>query len=323
MNGVLENNKAEGIIGVCDANTETILKSLEFEYIFDDVKKEMPEICSANIKDAETYIIGYQVRKLVRILNNAGVVPAKIVKTNTGDNQHYVGEKCVLIVINRKNASGIAPGTYATIIDRSFYDEFFNDLDDGEKLTVCISKRHAGDYKIMVNGRRHGKIYADASLHQLVCKHEDGKQIDHISCSTLVNMAEYLRSVTGKENMANRKYYSRIDLENLSFISINKVNDMNERIELINQDYKFLIKMGREYIRSRRFSTKVDLYNALNMYENKYLKQFRYNPLVDFSETWYALVVDDFLGEVNLHEYNRNYAIRTEYEKVEYYQLQA
>lgn len=319
MNGVLENNKAEGIIGVCDANTEAILKSLEFEYIFDDVKKEVPEICSANLKDAETYIIGYQARKLIKMLNDAGVSPDRVVKTNTGDNQYYVGEKCVFIVINRKRASGIAPETYATIIDRSFYDEFFNDLDDGERLTVCISKRHAGDYKILVNGKRHGEIYFNHPLHQLVCKRGDGKQVDHISCSTLINMAEYLRNATGKENMANRKYYSRIDLENLSFISINKVNDINERVRLINQGYVF----SGSHIYSPHFNTKAGLYNALNMYEDKYLGQFRYNPLVDFSETWYALVVNDFLGDVNLYEYNRDYAIRTEHEKVEYYQLQA
>lgn len=187
---------------------------------------------------------------------------------------------------------GVAPlpkgrGRYKSyiLVDRSLYDNYFA---DNKKASFSFNSRNVGD-KVKV----HTAEYKNMCLHRLVMEGAgyklDGKIVDHVVRNTLINTAGELRVCTGRENAKNRKFISR---------------KLRNNLEDCQGDY------DRHKVDCARQVAK----------EQEEGGEFAYNPLNDFSNTWYALVLHRMLGRgtaEELKDYNRDFLFR--HDKVAYY----
>lgn len=201
-----------------------------------------------------------------------------------------------------------------TLMNYSTYKDVFVSNPDAILYKVHVKKKQ---YKIVVNG---GK-YSYVAFHRVVTSCESKDQVDHITHNTYINIEEYLRPCTNEENSRNKVFRSKIDKDKKSFfLRMTGLSDSDKFI-LLQNGYK----LEGDEIHSPKFETTSEMYKALNAFETKYLGEFRYNPLVDFKETWYALVIQKMLGGISdeeLHEYNREYMIKNHKDIAEYYQLE-
>lgn len=200
-----------------------------------------------------------------------------------------------------------------TLMNYSTYKDVFVSNPDAILYKVHVKKKQ---YKIVVAGGKYNYV----AFHRVVTSCEGKKQVDHITHNTYINIKEYLRNCTSEENNKNKAFCSKIDKDKKSFsTTIEGISD-SERVILSQNGYRL-----KEYkVYSPEFETTSEMYKALNAFETKYLGEFRYNPLVDFKETWYALVIQKMLGGISdeeLHEYNREYMIKNHEDIAEYYQL--
>lgn len=266
--------------------------------------------------DSEKNIEEKQLRMLVDKLDSIGV-PSVFHKTHAGYNKFYLGNNIVFVLIHSDKGVGSADKTDGyTIIDRAAFDRLFNKKADN--LSLSLDERHDGKYRVRVYGRlKSGKNTSGGCLHQLIIDCDGNRSIDHICHAPTINMEEYLRAATISENNMNKAYYSKVLADGKSFKVVDKVNDPYERINLSYQGYSFRGK----YVFSPKFNTKAEMYTAINEYERKFLNGFQYNPLVDFLKTWYVVVVNGFIGAIDVREYNRSYIILHDPKKAEYYQL--
>lgn len=207
-----------------------------------------------------------------------------------------------------------------TLMNYSTYKDVFVSNPDAILYKVHVKNTQ---YKIVVNG---GK-YSYVAFHRVVTSCESKDQVDHITHNTYINIKEYLRNCTAGENNKNKAFCSSIAEDKKSFsITIEGISD-SERVILLQNGYRLDRgdSIDRFRVCSPEFETTSEMYKALNAFETKYLGEFRYNPLVDFKETWYALVIQKMLGGISdeeLHEYNREYMIKNHKDIAEYYQLE-
>ena len=127
----------------------------------------------------------------------------------------------------------------------------------------------------------------------------------------------------------------------------NNINKSNRKLATVNDkkvafrvrikdipgkkaDYiEYLLKRGfRKKYRSLYCTDKIDseeeLYKKIGEVEEAIYKGFRYDPLKDFSQTWYVLVYEKMLGKISheeAKEYQRDYFIRTYPDIAKYFGL--
>lgn len=201
---------------------------------------------------------------------------------------------------------------YYTLMDYSTYKDI---IEPDESIILNWIKRTMRDYKIVLRNHE----YVNVPLHRLAIDCE-GRQVDHKTHNACINIKDYLAACSNKENSINKKFYCKVDKKSKSFSAPASIVDSVSRISLCNNGFK--PNGGR--LCSPEYGTKAELYAALDAFEAKYLGSFRYNPLVDFSNTWYALVIQKMLGgisDTDLYEYNRVYMINNHAKIAEYYQL--
>lgn len=202
-----------------------------------------------------------------------------------------------------------------TLIDYDLYDKYV--LSD-PRLRINTSERNKGDKKIIFNS----KNFNNSAVHRLAvgqdCK---GKQVDHIPHEVRLNIKMVLRVCNAWENRANRRFYSNVASNKKSFSIRLPYLSESDKNALLSKNYRVV---GDGVYKSPKFNNADEMYKEINLIETKYVGEFRYNPLLDFSETWYALVLYKMLGIISykeLLEYNKDYMIRNHKDIAEYYQL--
>ena len=88
---------------------------------------------------------------------------------------------------------------------------------------------------------------------------------------------------------------------------------MPTEIQRLLVDQYGLKVQGKKFISNRKYSSEKELYSDVADIAELVLGQFRYDPLVDFSETWYALVFEEMLKKISSEEreeYQRMYWIK-------------
>lgn len=201
---------------------------------------------------------------------------------------------------------------YYTLIDYSTYRDVIIPNPD---IILNWVIRQMGDLKIVMRSEK----FINVPVHRVAVDCA-GREINHKTHNACINISEYLNVCSSAENSRDKVFYSRVSDDMKSFsVPVSVVND-NERINLLSKNYK--VYRGRVY--SPEFESTEEMYTALNAFEDKFLGKYRYNPLVDFSDTWYALVIQKMFGDisdVDLYEYNREYMIKNHADITEYYQL--
>ncbi|MDE5909311.1 MAG: hypothetical protein K2H52_11310 [Lachnospiraceae bacterium] len=215
-----------------------------------------------------------QVDMMINILKDKGIEPV-IRETNKGRLAFCVDDEVVFGV-------GILPnGSISyTIFDRSIYDKYFA---DDENATFCfVSRTNSNDYKVrcFVEGYRDG-----IELHQLVLIEKGvnliGSNVDHKSCNAQLNISDMLRKANNSQNKRNSKF--------LGYGLKNKLKK-----DLKEGDYN---------------RHKGDCARQVEE-EQREGGEFAYDPLNDFSNTWYAFVLHKMLNrgtEEDLKDYNRDF----------------
>lgn len=182
-------------------------------------------------------------------------------------------------------------------------------------IIINYMMRQMGDYKIVLRDKEH----KNTPIHRLAIDCE-GKQINHKSHNACLNIGEYLIACTNAENCKDKAFYSKIADDKKSFSAPTSILGDKDKILLLGKGFQ--IKGGR--LQSPEYKSLDDMYTALNEFETRYLGKFRYNPLIDFTDTWYALVIQKMFGDISdtdLYEYNRQYMLSNHSDIAEYYQL--
>lgn len=195
----------------------------------------------------------------------------------------YISEKYVFVVSELPKKEGYS----FTIIDRSKYDEF---LADG-KGTICFVRRRRGDYKVRIHTARADGRRICMELHRLVMeKGGCDLDVDHKFSNALINTLESLRFATGSQNRKHVKF-------------------RNHKLRDLLEDY-----VCRDSC-EEQCAEQVDK-------EREDGGEFAYNPLRDFSVTWYAYVMHVMLGwgtDKDLEDYNREYIQKYDKAAAAYY----
>ena len=175
-----------------------------------------------------------------------------------------------------------------------------------KRATLSFKSRHAtkanDDRTLVPLAFSEGSIV----LHQLAMngrKLPDNVAIDHVTHNLGICTREFLRVCSPQQNRCNTACYSTVDRNNRRFIISCKQMDFKKRLTYSLKGYAF---------------------KGDHMYW--YLGKFRYNPLYDFRDTFYAFVAWKLLGwgtEIEITEYNRDYIRRHRPEVAEYYRLGA
>ena len=255
----------------------------------------------------EEAIIG----QITSMLANAGFT--YVVATSRGNASYYFTKgDCDYVFVMIEN--GRTKTVDFTVIDMDTYKEYFA----GKNRTLNTKRRTDGSVKIICNCGG----FNNMPIHRLVVGAEAGVSVDHISHNTRLNVAELLRECVAEENNINKPMYCKVNELDSSFSIINTLIDIKESQNLANRGYK--VRIGRKRIYSPVFATKKDMYDEIQRIETAYLGEYRYNPLVDFSDTWYAWVLSNMTNTITqdeLEEYQRDYMKRNNPAIADYYQL--
>ena len=229
-----------------------------------------------------------QIDKLEKMLEKADFNAKEVVSNKGNTNIFYSkdGVDTVLVVIYCKRDNTVA---YA-VIDKDVYDNEFK----GTDKVLMLKRRADNKYKIICSSGG----WNNASLHHIVMGKVDGVQIDHITHNTFINTRECLRPCYAQENAFNKPFYSTVSEDGLSFRIRDKVIDIPQRQALADLGYRF----SGKYIYSPKFGSEAELYAEIKRVETRYLMNYRYNPVIDYRDTWYAYVLYKMLGLVTKEE---------------------
>lgn len=214
--------------------------------------------------------------------------------------------KVVTSIVCSRQVEEIA---FPVILDKDLYDIYFS----GKSV---INLKTSGQYDkrlIPIKGS-----YINTPLHRaaLNLTKDCNIQVDHICRYTGCALREELRPCTNRENAMNKPMRSVLLGNNrfktkatLTDDEINKFKDMGFAYS----------KKG--YLVSPEYNTEKEMYNAIQMVETMLFGEFRYNPLLDFSETWYALILWKMLSlpEEDIMAYQRDYIIHNKPDVAKYY----
>ncbi|MCM1217793.1 MAG: hypothetical protein NC548_25155 [Lachnospiraceae bacterium] len=223
-----------------------------------------------------------KVDKIDGILEEEGIKPVVITSHHGRKMAYYVGEDTVFAAATLPNGRGVS----FTLIDRCTYDKHLAD----ENSSFCFVSRRAGDAKVRVYARE----YTGIELHQLVMKDAGydlaGKSVDHKFHHPQINTADALRVCTNRDNRGNSRYLNRRAMQELKR---KDCDDWDERV-----------------------------YKAITDSEKQRFGDYAYNPLTDFTDTWYGFVLYKMLrwGTLkDLEDYNRSYFIKHDKVMMHYY----
>ena len=256
----------------------------------------------------ETLTLAQQIERLADMLEEQGF-QTDIVKSRQGIRNfiYYApNSSAVFVVIYKPRQNEL----YYTVLDREVYERELKGT--GRVLNYAI--RHDGSYKIVF-----AEDDTNKSVHRFVIPCKD-KEIDHIGVNKCLNTRELLRPVSAAQNSMNHKFYSRVSLENLQFKIKNCSQTDNQRKSLVQAGFK----LEGDYFISPTYNSEKELFKAVNKVEKFLLGEYRYNPLVDFSETWYAYAFYKMLGDCSMYDvkrYNADFMRRNHKNIACYYML--
>lgn len=247
---------------------------------------------------------------LDNILEREGFEYEKRVGNNNLQNITYCsrGSNIVTSFVVSSQIDGLV---LPVILDKDVYDEFFS---DGSLISV---KTGGGDDKRLIPVKG-GKVYVNTQLHRAALNLQKGCgiQVDHCTHYTGCALREELRPCTNRENAMNKPMRSVL-LGNNSFKT--KATLTNDEVNKFKDMGFTYSKKG--YLVSPEYNTEKEMYNAIQMIETMLFGEFRYNPLLDFSETWYALILWKMLSlpEEDIMAYQRDYIIHNKPDVAKYY----
>ncbi len=249
------------------------------------------------------------IEKLADLLEDLGFTVET--KKGKGGIRNFVYRKAevpyIFVVIYKTYVEGYS----FAFLDADVYDKIIVDKPEAI-LNTCI--RHDKDNKIVF-----AKDKTNISVHRCVMDCE-GYFINHKSHNLGLDTRELIQLCTPSQNKKDVKFYSQVDDINKSFDLVDSIKDLELKIKLRGVGYTF--SKGRIY--SPTFETTEEMYKALNDLEDMMFGEFRYNPLIDFSKTFYAYILCRCLGEFTMQdvmEYNRDYHIRNNPDIARYYML--
>lgn len=231
----------------------------------------------------------------------------------------------IVIVQNTKNYPKVPTLVDFVVIDREIYDTYFK---DSKYAFISINNKGKKDKagkllttsEFIVNSSANNM--ANVKIHRAVLDKYGvdikGYAIDHISHCRNINTFDTLRACKARENNFNKPFYCTI--EGNRFVLKDWLIDIQSRQDYADDDFTF----RNNKIYSPEYADKQAMYDAIDLVENYILGAYRYNPLADFSETWYAYVLYQFLGigsAEDVVEFNRQYFKDHKPEIAEYYKL--
>lgn len=256
----------------------------------------------------EVLSLAQQIEKVADMLEEQGF-QTNTVKSRQGIRNfiyHSPSSSAVFVVIYKPKQDEI----YYTIIDREVYEREIRNT--GRVLNYAI--RHDGSYKIIF-----AENDTNISIHRLVVPCDE-KEIDHIAVNKCINTKEMLRPVSAVQNSMNRKFYSRVSLDRMQFKIKDCCQNESQRKALLQAGFK----LEGIYFISPIYNSEKELFEAVNKVEKFLLGGFRYNPLVDFSDTWYAYAIYKLLGACSMNDvklYNKDFIYRHHSNIAKYYML--
>lgn len=256
----------------------------------------------------EVLSLAQQIEKFADMLEEQGF-QTDTVKSRQGIRNfiyHSPSSSAVFVVIYKPKQNEL----FYTVLDRETYERELRNTN--RVLNYAI--RHDGSYKIVF-----AEDDTNKSIHRLVIPCE-AREIDHIGVNKCLNTKEMLRPVTAAQNSMNHKFYSRVSLENLQFKIKNCAQNDNQRKSLIQAGFK----LEGDYFISPVYNSEKELFEAVNKVEKFLLGEYRYNPLVDFSDTWYTYAIYKLLGICSIDDvkqFNAGFMRRHHPNIAKYYQL--
>ena len=203
-----------------------------------------------------------KIAKTCRILKSRGIGVVSS-QNRVGNIIRYISDEAVFITAPSRGEDGIS----FTIIDRDFYDRW---LANGNGSLSFNGKEGGDDYRVigysMVGERQ-------KALHRLVLMNAGiditGLVVDHRFMESRINTLEALRPATDSQNRRNTRFY-------FSSARVSLPESVKKQVALGVSEEK--------------------IYGMLTDYALKEHGEFAYNPLVDFTNTWYAYVLYKMLG---------------------------
>ena len=253
-------------------------------------------------------------------LKKAGFIKESVKYTRGNHMDYYMKDGCEFVFIDLYNATINA--RQGIVMDKLVFEsEGFAE----KRATLSFKSRHAtkanDDRTLVPLAFSEGSIV----LHQLAMngrKLPDNVAIDHVTHNLGICTREFLRVCSPQQNRCNTACYSTVDRNNRRFIISCKQMDFKKRLTYSLKGYAF----KGDHMYSPSFKPSAEMFQKLNEFEDWYLGKFRYNPLYDFRDTFYAFVAWKLLGwgtEIEITEYNRDYIRRHRPEVAEYYRLGA
>lgn len=254
----------------------------------------------------EVLSLAQQIEKVADMLEEQGFQTTTVKSRQGIRNFVYYSPKStkVFVVIYKPKQNEI----YYTIIDREVYEREIRNT--GRVLNYAI--RHDGSYKIIF-----AENDTNISIHRLVVPCDE-KEIDHIAVNKCINTKEMLRPVSAVQNSMNRKFYSRVSLDRMQFKIKDCCQNESQRKTLLQAGFK----LEGIYFISPIYNSEKELFEAVNKVEKLLLGDFRYNPYLDLSETWYAYALSSLLGICSitvLKGYNADFMKRNHKDIAKYY----
>lgn len=230
-----------------------------------------------------------------------------------------------------------------TIIDKDVFLEMARDSEDKAKtfsLTVSKSTNEIHTYSS-------GKPCPVYHLAFHTSKYAKNIGVDHITRHVGINIREYLRVCSNAENNLNKRPVLRVSADDV--LKFEKDKDgyyfSVSKGRVSKSDIQTLKNGGYKLEATRIISPKLESEDELSKEVNKVIamintkvlidfatklvnmkkSQFNYNPLLDFEDTWYALVLHKLfpnnISRQDVENYNRAYFRKNHQEIAEVYNL--
>ena len=210
----------------------------------------------------------------------------------------------VLVVIKRKKPFEVG----YTLLDKDKYESLY---ERGLKFYSIVKNRK--NYKIRVNG--------NTTLHREVLDVECWLSVNHKSHNRSINTDEMLMECEVWENNRDKKFFCKSESKKNGYRFSFPRTHLSELCELSLENNGYELKKTR--VCSPYFNTMEELRVEMEILEEVILGKFRYDPLRDFSETWYVYALQKMLGMPKdiLEKYQCNYFRRNHKDVADYYMI--
>ena len=207
----------------------------------------------------------------------------------------------------------------AVILDSISYQKYL-----GNDVRITLKSRANGLIPI-VNNMGIPERASLARLHRLICGVSDPEiEVDHITHNLGIILKEYLRPCSAVENKYNIRFRSTINDElKYSFSLMVHVEDEKVLEAYKKKQYQVKCRKKGYTLISPVFSTEKEMYQAIEEVETYFYGEFRYDPMLDMSETWYAFMLCKMglISEDQRKAYQKKYILQYHKELAEYYRL--